>query len=325
MNKTLVDSPEAEQLRRKTIVWASVERIIDDTRADVLLIFDCCHAGRLCHPPTRAVPLRRYEVLAACSEDQTTPSGGERSFTSALTWAFNEFATSQAMFTTSDLRWKIHRHGPFLKGQIPQLTDRFESCPRPILLAPLKTLEAEEEDPTVSERKQMAAEFIDLRMQFDSAISDDDFADTATALRDMIQDGRIKASSIDFRGKYSHAEKAERAEKTFQSAVKAFKLLGEESKARRLAEMSQDSLIEVTGETNPTHIEEPAPSNRPSVSTALDSETTGTTPQDPDEEASSSAAKKRKTKNNYSSTTSRPVNHSPRRKKPWAARVAKTR
>jgi hypothetical protein len=50
--------------------------------ADVLAILDCCYAGGAHKGSTRHT--RTYELLAACSKDDTTPAPGPNSFTSRL-------------------------------------------------------------------------------------------------------------------------------------------------------------------------------------------------------------------------------------------------
>lgn len=98
---------------------------IQETHADVLLIFDCCDAGRLARPLVRsAQPTSSFQFLGACSEDQFTKRPGRESFTAALIWALKALAQSDRPFNTPELRAKIMFHEHFPKEQVPVLSDR---------------------------------------------------------------------------------------------------------------------------------------------------------------------------------------------------------
>lgn len=121
--------------------WNSVENLLSMTRADVFLIFDCCHASDLGRDSV--FNSRSFEYLAA-STSPYTRSPGKQSFTSALIWALEKLAqppreASQAspMFTTSKLAKKISECPDFPEEQNPSLTTRDIEAWQHIILAPL--------------------------------------------------------------------------------------------------------------------------------------------------------------------------------------------
>jgi hypothetical protein len=67
-----------------TAEWddAETQLLSKSMDADVLAILDCCYAGGAHKGSTRHT--RTYELLAACSKDDTTPAPGPNSFTSRL-------------------------------------------------------------------------------------------------------------------------------------------------------------------------------------------------------------------------------------------------
>src|SRR5438034_4531070 len=94
-----------DQLARNSIAWHSAETIIADTDVDVLVIFDCCHAGSLCRP-YRSRHGRCFEFLAACTADKKTRKPGPDSFTSALIWALKELV-EKPFFSSTELQHMI--------------------------------------------------------------------------------------------------------------------------------------------------------------------------------------------------------------------------
>ena len=104
------------------VIWNRAEDLLQDTRADVLEIFDCCYAGNL---GTRSPSTRAFEYLAATAAGSTTKSPGPESFTSALIWALKELVKEKGCFTTQQLMHKIKRNAPnFPPGQKPVLSKR---------------------------------------------------------------------------------------------------------------------------------------------------------------------------------------------------------
>ncbi len=68
-----------------TVLWYTVEPMIQFTASDGFLIFDCYHTGRLGEQPkTRgAFSFRSLEFRGAYQPEEVTPPPGPRSFTSA--------------------------------------------------------------------------------------------------------------------------------------------------------------------------------------------------------------------------------------------------
>ncbi|KAF2236188.1 hypothetical protein EV356DRAFT_565642 [Viridothelium virens] len=187
---------------RNTIMWDEAEKNIANAEADVLLIFDCCHAGLL----GRSHATKRFESLAACTAEMTTRPPGDDSFTTALCWALEKLqklhSQERSFFTTSELRRTIMEHQNFPKRQIPQLTERMPSSSH-IVIAPYGTkppaIPAEErEDPNRAEK----ASYIDLRFHFDDC-NNEKIYDVARCLKDMVQDRQLLSHRIDLLGKDS--------------------------------------------------------------------------------------------------------------------------
>ncbi|QDS77662.1 hypothetical protein FKW77_003042 [Venturia effusa] len=103
------------------VKWHEAENMLCYVKADIFAIFDCCNAGRLCH--TRGPAL--WEVLGACSENQTTEPPSAESFTRALIWALKELRQKdKCRFSTSELRKKIKEAPGLPKQQQPPLKNR---------------------------------------------------------------------------------------------------------------------------------------------------------------------------------------------------------
>lgn len=122
-----------EGKKQQDVIWSSAEHIIKDTKSDVLVIFDCCHAGALDQNRAPFVS-RAFEYLAATSADSTTKKPGKESFTSALIWALKE---SLKGISTQRLVSKVKEHEHFPEDQYPRLTERGGECLRKIALAPI--------------------------------------------------------------------------------------------------------------------------------------------------------------------------------------------
>jgi hypothetical protein len=202
------------------IVWNYTEANLQDTYADVLVIFDCCYAGDLGRAgrSTRSVFLvnqfcmqlsnfgrifRSFEYLAATSASSTTPSPGDRSFTSALIWALKEFAEEETprKFTTTELVNKI-REGPFFPpNQVPTLMARDPHSVQRIVLAPLPS--GEKTGPTIDESPRTVPACLELRFFFDKEPQERELEDLALALKKLINRGTGSLYKVYFGGLYS--------------------------------------------------------------------------------------------------------------------------
>ncbi|KAI4256671.1 MAG: hypothetical protein LQ352_001989 [Teloschistes flavicans] len=118
------------------IVWNNTEELLKPAEADVLEIFDCCHAGTV--GLVRGTD-RPFEFLGACAHKGSTKAPGSNSFTTALIWALKKLKEDMpgGRFTTRDLERKIKDAPEFPKGQEPQLLDRENYHAGRIILGPL--------------------------------------------------------------------------------------------------------------------------------------------------------------------------------------------
>ncbi|KAI4175771.1 MAG: hypothetical protein LQ343_001384 [Gyalolechia ehrenbergii] len=122
--------------RLDTVVWNLAEAALQQTKADVLEIFDCCYAGDLGRG--RGFGTRCFEFLGATSSGATTRCPGPASFTSGLIWALEVLAKEHERFTTTTLANKIRQAPNFPKKQVPTLQERNDlSSLRRIVVAPL--------------------------------------------------------------------------------------------------------------------------------------------------------------------------------------------
>lgn len=191
------------------IEWLRAEPAIRYTKADVLLIFDCCDAGRLARPYVRGEPKSYFQFLGACSQDETTRGPGEQSFTSALVWALEQLAEKAAPFSTAELRAKIMNYEPFPKDQMPVLSGRREPLENITISVKGSKQEGMELAPTTSEREaQMErCEHIDLRFHFNDKVHNHHIEHTAEGLKDLLQHGRSRWTRVSFLGKSSILER----------------------------------------------------------------------------------------------------------------------
>lgn len=101
------------------IEWFKVERALKWVKADVLVVFDCSHAGLLCRDASRqGMGLIRY--LGSCETIQKTHPAGVSSFTAALCWALEQLSTESAYFLTQFVH-KTIEYKSFPTEQYPVL------------------------------------------------------------------------------------------------------------------------------------------------------------------------------------------------------------
>jgi hypothetical protein len=218
------------------VSWDIAENSIRITDADVLLIFDCCHAGALCrrggNPMANGMqPRRCFEFIAACDARHTTSLPGETSFTTALVWALNQLG-KRSHFSSSELLHKIMDAPNFPKDQYPQLFPRFEPTPEHISISPnCPELTLPEPSPHREEyrnldRENLDRDFLDLRFQFSRPLADDLLEKTAHILKCLRMNHRkeLFLEGITFRGKVSWRQ-------TIQSTVEHW----QRQRARRRA------------------------------------------------------------------------------------------
>lgn len=174
---------------------------IKRTRGDVLVIFDCCHAGVLAKK-TRSIAERNFEFLAACGADDLTQMPGENSFTSALIWALTRLSTKSS-FTTQQLLRRINEDAPlFPRNQHALIMERGEdetSCFRKLVLAPLPRpgeKDTRELPPPKEKATSQIKHYLDLRFFYDKPPSKEEILYLSQSLKDMITNERISARHI---------------------------------------------------------------------------------------------------------------------------------
>lgn len=101
---------EHEKIGDVSLAWHEVERTLSRTKSDVLVIFDCCHAGLLCRAAWRGLS-RCYQYIGACETNQQTRRAGPNSFTTAMTWALKQLAdTHKQGFPVTELVKSVMEH-----------------------------------------------------------------------------------------------------------------------------------------------------------------------------------------------------------------------
>jgi Caspase domain len=194
------DQQAQKENERNRVAWVTAESLLENTEADVLVIFDCCQAGQLC---TYRAPVR-FEYLGACAAHQNTPAPGEASFTSALIWALGELRTKDS-FPVSELHQKIKQAPRFPKMQDPALAHRFYPSPDHIVLAPMNpsVLSVDDMKSQSESFNYRPKEFLDLRLHFPVPLSDEVIIQTAKALSLLITDQRMQADCVSFIRKHT--------------------------------------------------------------------------------------------------------------------------
>jgi hypothetical protein len=188
------------------VIWTSAEYNIKETTADVLVIFDCCHAGELERSVRSPFSRRAFEYLAATSAKSTTRKPGKESFTTALIWSLEQLAANhESGFSTQELLRTISHIAPdFPKDQIPRLSERFPTCLRKIVLAPLnseankKAMEnsdAENEEDMLTSRQDLSIRFV-----FNQQITDVMVKELASGLGRLTNESEVKAKAILWEG-----------------------------------------------------------------------------------------------------------------------------
>src|SRR5271163_3352843 len=201
------------------LVWEQAEQLILASRkADMFLILDCCHAGKVVQTRQRsALSERIFECLGAAGAGETTPLPGPKSFTSALIFALKELAgndhSSREMqpFSSLDL-WDTILQAPEFKyrdNQLPILIDRMHSS-RKLLLEPLLNSEAISGtfDPDQRGEEADTAKYcLYLNFLLPSIPTDDEYAIICSRLRDLIRRPEFLVQQIIWKGLHHREER----------------------------------------------------------------------------------------------------------------------
>ncbi|KAI4092361.1 MAG: hypothetical protein LQ339_007958 [Xanthoria mediterranea] len=190
-----------------TVVWNYAEAALQQTKADILEIFDCCYAGDLARGSCgRGFGTRCFEFLGATSSGATTRAPGPSSFSSGLIWALGALAKESDRFTTNKLVNKIREAPNFPKKQVPVLTERNDlSSLNRIVIAPLLNADeastavpAEETDTT---RRQPWG-FLNLRLSLESCPEKAEIAKFGEDVRCILQSTELKVQGVKWAGLY---------------------------------------------------------------------------------------------------------------------------
>ena len=181
-----------------SIQWTEVEHTLGKTTSDVLVIFDCCHAGLLCRPAFRG-RRRSFYYVAACKGDQRTRSSGEKSFTAAMIWALERLVHSSG-FTVTTLISTLMEHDKFPRDQQEAVVypSRFGHGAQEIWIAPSKNKQTQvrpsltHESPPESriEDVKPTANILDLRFHFSEHALPAHIEATARALKHLLASGQ---------------------------------------------------------------------------------------------------------------------------------------
>jgi hypothetical protein len=188
--------PESEAASESaSIDWTDVETVLRETKADVLVIFDCCCAGLLlCQPPElggrRA--RRKFLYVAACRAKQRTPSAGLQSFTSAMIWALEALAADGSGFTVRRLVRTLmsYEHFPRDTQEAVVFDSRFGTVEGDTWLAPSLgkgDVAGSSQVERDSARGTPMADVLDLRFHFAGSVTEAVVEDTALVVKEFLR------------------------------------------------------------------------------------------------------------------------------------------
>jgi len=201
-------SPKKGNKSLRQIVWAEAERTIEETQADLFLIFDCCYAGQLAKP-MRSAPTKIFDFLGSTQKNSTALSPGPESFTTAMTWALTALAKEHGVsgFTTSTLQHKISEAPRFpADSQLPCLAERGVPSLRRLKIAPLprvapcKVASAREDQDQEQTTEQY---FLNLQFVFSECPTTTIIDDLTKQLRALVKDVDLQLQQVLWRGLFS--------------------------------------------------------------------------------------------------------------------------
>ena len=105
--------------RNGIIIWEQVEAVLADAIPDLLVIFDCCFAGRLAQSKVRG-PHKIFDFIGSTLAEKKARGPGRDSFTSALVHALKQLASKPDGFDLTELLDSVKTYEHFKNtGQIP--------------------------------------------------------------------------------------------------------------------------------------------------------------------------------------------------------------
>lgn len=224
--------------RLNKVIWNRAEHLLQDTRADVLEIFDCCYAGSL---GIRSPSTRSFEYLAATGPNETTKAPGPQSFTAALIWALKELVTERGCFTTQQLMHKIKNDAPsFPRDQTPVLSKRNNVNPASCIM--LEPISKSKETPSLARLRSTSLletgppEVLNLKFIFDTRPAISDVQALGKALNEVMEERDFKVRRIMWGGLHSRTKffLAEAAHKFLLGSNQRYKHFGSGSSPETL-------------------------------------------------------------------------------------------
>jgi hypothetical protein len=209
--------PESEAASESaSIDWTDVETVLRETKADVLVIFDCCCAGLLlCRPPELGGRRgrRKFLYVAACRAKQRTPSAGLQSFTSAMIWALEELAADGSGFTVRRLVRTLmsYEHFPRVTQEAVVFDSRFGTVEGDIWLAPSlgKGVAGSPQVERDSAHGTPTADVLDLRFHFTESVTEAVVEDTALVVKEFLRTEKgLRCHRVSFLKHKSYVEGA---------------------------------------------------------------------------------------------------------------------
>jgi len=222
------------------VKWHLTEASLQETRADVFLIFDCCYAGDASR--SSGFDTRSFEFLAATSAGSTTKGPGPESFTSGLIWALLQYAKEGRRFTTSELTNKIKKSPGFPERQVPTLSERNAARIERIILAPLS------EDGTLTENQAPLTplpdtrEILLLKFVLDRYPKQEDVAKLAKGITNMVQTQDLLVRRVIWGGIHSDSPLSLNIPVVYE-AIRRFREAGEAGSRRRSFLMPNDDSL----------------------------------------------------------------------------------
>ncbi|ORY09325.1 hypothetical protein BCR34DRAFT_589428 [Clohesyomyces aquaticus] len=188
---------------KNRLVWSKAEHSITNSRADVLVIFDCCQAGSFGGWKVRA-NLPHFEYIAACGPDEPAALPGPNSFTSAFMWALKDFKDKEdCPFRSVELVDKIKTK---LKGQTPELQVRDRhAIGEHVWITPLNVHTPTKQRAAQGEHRHAHHQYIDLRFNFYRKVEPRDAGNVAKHLSRLVNDDDGFAKHITLMGVSSPA------------------------------------------------------------------------------------------------------------------------
>jgi len=175
--------------------WNNVEKIlVEEGKADMLVIMDACFAGNLNVSATHDLG-RAYEVLGACKRNRTTASPGPHSFTHILHKSLESLINKYSAFTTANLLSEI-LEGEERRNNPPEFWSRSTNTARHIRLAPvLSQQDCYFDDQAIPQYLTLRVELKDLHRP-----SRDEIEQLARNISTAVRNSSIKTRRIDCMG-----------------------------------------------------------------------------------------------------------------------------